>query len=81
MFCCSQNDKIEDVDYDKVINKLTKISIQIEPIWRGLYFCPICKTYWEEQFIDDRFGGRPFLNKVTAKYVEDEWGPDYLLGK
>ncbi len=79
MSCCSKKDILEGVDYENAQKKLTKISIQIEPIWRGLYFCQHCKTYWEEQFTDDRFGGRPYLRKVTAQYVKTEWGQEYLV--
>lgn len=81
MSCCSQNDKIEGVEYDKIKKTLTKISIQIEPIWRGLYICPICETYWEEHFVDDRFVGQPYLKKVTPQHVINEWGQNYLVRK
>ena len=81
MLCCSEKETLEGADYENIIGKLTKISIQIEPTWRGLYFCHQCKTYWEEQFIEDRFGGRPYLKKVNARYVRTEWGQDYLIEK
>ena len=81
MLCCSEKEILEGTDYEKIQKQLTKISIQIEPIWRGLYFCNKCNTYWEEQFIEDRFGGRPYLKKVDEHYVKTNWGQDYLIKK
>ena len=79
MCCCSEKEILKGADYEKVKKQLTNISIQIEPSWRGLYFCNKCNTYWEEQFIEDRFVGRPYLKKVNELYVINQWGKDYLI--
>ena len=79
MVCCSLNDTVINNEYDILIKRLSKISVQIEPSWRGLYVCPECNTYWEESFLEDRFVDRPFLKRVTSQYVISEWGQEYLI--
>jgi hypothetical protein len=41
--------------------------------WKTLYKCPICDSYWEEGYTNDRFGGVPYLIRVSKGYVEDNW--------
>lgn len=79
MVCCSLEDTVTGSEYDNLINKLTKIDIQVEPVWHCLYYCKHCSTYWEEAFIEDRYVGRPYLKRVTAQYVNSQWGPEYLI--
>lgn len=42
--------------------------------WKTLYTCKVCNTYWEEKYIDGRFGGTPELRKVDENYVWSIWG-------
>jgi len=46
--------------------------------WKVLYKCPKCNTYWEETYVEGRFGGSPELRKVNESYVISAWGSEYL---
>ena len=65
MICCSQNDIVGGKEYDRIISQLKEFSIQVDPIWRGLYYCLDCGSYWEELFVDDRLVGRPYLKHIA----------------
>lgn len=42
--------------------------------WKTLYRCKKCNTYWEETYVEGRFGGSPELRKVDESYVSTVWG-------
>lgn len=41
--------------------------------WKTLYICKDCSTYWEETYLDGRFGGVPQLKKINRNYAISEW--------
>lgn len=46
--------------------------------WKTLFKCKSCNQYWEEVYIDGRFGGTPELRKVDESYAMSAWGLDSI---
>lgn len=46
--------------------------------WKTLYKCKVCNTYWEETYVEGRFGGTPELRKVDKSYVVSVWSLDHI---
>ena len=48
--------------------------------WKTLYKCKECNVYWEETYVEGRFGGVPELKKVDEDYVGSVWGLNDIQG-
>lgn len=71
-------DKIVGDEVEKAIQR-DLIELKVDGFrWRTLYRCKYCKTFWEERNSDDRFGGVPYLVKVSNQHVAQEWGSQFL---
>lgn len=46
--------------------------------WKTLYKCEKCNVFWEENYVDGRWGGEPILSKVESDYVIKEWGKEFV---
>lgn len=44
--------------------------------WKTLYKCKKCSIYWEETYLDGRFGGIPKLKEVDKSYIKKVWNLD-----
>lgn len=75
---CGILDKIVGDEVEKAIQR-DLIELKVDGFrWRTLYRCKYCKTFWEERNSDDRFGGVPYLVKVSNQHVAQEWSSQFL---
>lgn len=73
---CSSNEKFEGNDAT-AFEQVCLREIQVDAVnWKTLYKCKECDEYWEETYLDGRFGGIPELRKVDESYVSSVWGPE-----
>lgn len=71
---CNMKDLYKGNDATKYEQKYLR-EIKVDAYnWKTLYQCKKCKTYWEEVFLEGRFGGCPELRKVDQNYVISVWG-------